>query len=72
MTDPLSPRRFLGAGGAGLALAGASMVSDRARRRACLRPTIMPTQRRSPAAHPKVGPDYQPVVTLNGGRCRGG
>ena len=30
MTDPLSRRRFLGAGGAGLALAGASMVSGRA------------------------------------------
>ena len=66
MTDPLSRRRFLGAGGAGLALAGASMVSGRAQAASLPEAPIMTDATMQPPLYPKVGPDYQPVVTLNG------
>ena len=66
MTDALSRRRFLGAGGAGLALAGASMVSGRAQAASLPEAPIMTDATMQPPLYPKVGPDYQPVVTLNG------
>ena len=66
MTDPLSRRRFLGAGGAGLALAGAAMVSGRAQAASLREAPTMTDAKMQPPLSPKVGPDYQPVVTLNG------
>src|SRR5215204_3733529 len=66
MTDPLSRRRFLGAGGAGLAVTGAAMVTGRAQAASLPEAPTMTDAKMQPPLSPKVGPDYQPVVTLNG------
>ena len=63
MTD-LSRRGFLGAGG--LALAGASMVSGRTQAASLPEAPTMTEATMQPPLYPKSGPDYQPVVTLNG------
>jgi manganese oxidase len=63
MTE-LSRRSFLGAGG--LALAGAGLVSGRAQAASLPEAPIMTAATMQPPLYPKVGPDYQPVVTLNG------
>src|SRR5687768_14387276 len=63
MTD-LSRRNFLGAGG--LALAGASMISGRTQAAGLPEAPTMTEATMQPPLYPKSGPDYQPVVTLNG------
>ena len=63
MTD-LSRRNFLGAGG--LALAGASMISGRTQAASLPEAPTMTEATMQPPLYPKSGPDYQPVVTLNG------
>ena len=64
MTD-VSRRRFLGAGG-GLALASASLVSGRAQAASLPEAPTMADATMQPPLYPRSGPDYQPVVTLNG------
>src|SRR5215218_2260796 len=61
-----SRRNFMSAGGAGLALASASMVSGLAQAASLPEAPIMSDATMQPPLYPKVGPDYQPVVTLNG------
>lgn len=63
MTD-LSRRGFMGAGG--LALAGASMISGRAQAAGLPEAPSMAQATMQPPLYPTNGPDYQPVVTLNG------
>src|SRR5215204_5282562 len=60
----LSRRGFIGAGG--LALAGASMISGRAQAASLPEAPTMSEATMQPPLYPKSGPDYQPVVTLNG------
>ncbi|WP_204265543.1 hypothetical protein, partial [Enterobacter hormaechei] len=53
--------------GAGLALVGASQVSGRAQTASLPEaPTMGIANTQAPLAPPSGGPDYQPVVTLNG------
>src|SRR5215213_6829087 len=60
----LSRRGFISAGG--LALAGASMVSGRAQAASLPEAPTMTQAVMQPPLMPSSGPDYQPVVTLNG------
>ncbi|WP_262029843.1 multicopper oxidase family protein, partial [Microvirga sp. Mcv34] len=60
----VSRRGFLGAGG--LALAGASMISGRTQAASLPEAPTMTEATMQPPLYPKSGPDYQPVVTLNG------
>ena len=60
----LSRRGFIGAGG--LALAGASMISGRAQAASLPEAPTMTEAAMQPPLYPKSGPDYRPVVTLNG------
>ena len=64
MTVNLSRRGLLGAGG--LVLAGTSMVSGRVEAAGLPEAPIMAEATTQPPLVPRVGPDYQPVVTLNG------
>ena len=66
MTKTVSRRGLLGASGAGLALAGASMVSGRAHAASPPEAPSMKETTMQPPLSPRSGPDYQPVVTLNG------
>ena len=63
MTD-ISRRRVLGAGG--LILAGTSMISGRTQAAGLPEAPIMDKATMQPPLYPTSGPDYQPVVTLNG------
>ena len=64
MTVNLSRRGLIGAGG--LVLAGTSMVSGRVQAAGLPEAPIMTEATTQPPLTPGVGPDYQPVVTLNG------
>ncbi len=59
-----SRRTLLGAGGA--ALVGAAAVTGRAQAAAIPEAPIMRDAATKPPLHPSAGPDYDPVVTLNG------
>ncbi len=59
-------RKLLGAGGAAAALIGASAVSGRAQAAAIPEAPTMKEAVMQPPLVPTSGPDYQPVVTLNG------
>ncbi|MBP30338.1 multicopper oxidase domain-containing protein, partial [Methylobacterium sp.] len=63
MTD-ISRRGILGAGG--LVLAGTSMISGRVQAAGLPEAPIMDKATMQPPLYPTSGPDYQPVVTLNG------
>ncbi|KOX59097.1 copper oxidase [Streptomyces purpurogeneiscleroticus] len=63
MTD-LSRRGLLGAGG--LILTGTSMISGRVQAAGLPEAPIMDKATMQPPLYPTSGPDYQPVVTLNG------
>ncbi|WP_245436223.1 copper oxidase [Methylobacterium sp. V23] len=63
MTD-ISRRGILGAGG--LVLAGTSRISGRAEAAGLPEAPIMDKATMQPPLYPTSGPDYQPVVTLNG------
>ncbi|MDJ1157778.1 copper oxidase [Chelatococcus sp. SYSU_G07232] len=60
----MSRRNFLGT--SGLALVGASVVSGRAAAAGIPEAPVMKEAVMQPPLHPTSGPDYQPVVTLNG------
>ena len=62
----LSRRNFLGASGAAATLIGASAVSGRIQAAAIPEAAAMTEATMQPPLFPKTGPDYQPVVTLNG------
>ncbi|MFX6023222.1 hypothetical protein ABTF26_19520, partial [Acinetobacter baumannii] len=63
----VSRRGFFGTAGAGLALVGASQVSGLAQTASLPEaPTMTKANTQPPLAPPSSGPDYQPVVTLNG------
>ena len=64
MTTEVSRRGLLGAGG--LVLAGASMISGRVQAAGLPEAPIMTEATMQPPLHPTSGPNYQPVVTLNG------
>ena len=64
MTFDASRRRFLGS--AGLVLAGSSIVSGRAQAASIPEAPSMGKATMQPPLKPTSGPDYQPVVTLNG------
>ena len=64
MTFDSSRRRFLGS--TGLALAGASLISGRAQAASLPEAPSMDKAIMQPPLRPTSGPDYQPVVTLNG------
>lgn len=59
-------RSLLGAGGAAAALIGASAVSGRAQAASIPEAPTMKEAVMQPPLMPTSGPDYQPVVTLNG------
>ena len=61
----LSRRNFMAAGG-GLALLNAGLVSGRAAAAAIPEAPIQASPAMQPPLYPHSGPDYQPVVTLNG------
>ena len=61
-TDMLSRRGFLGTA----ALVGASAVSGRVQAASIPEAPIMDKATMQPPLHPTSGPDYRPVVTLNG------
>ncbi|MCP8940382.1 copper oxidase [Alsobacter sp. SYSU M60028] len=62
----LSRRHLIRAAGGGLVLTGASMVSGRVQAASIPEaPTVRDPATQAPLA-PTTGPDYQPVVTLNG------
>ncbi len=63
MTD-ISRRRILRTGG--LILAGTSMISGRAQAAGLPEAPLMDKATMQPPLYPTTGPDYQPVVTLNG------
>ncbi|WP_342640961.1 multicopper oxidase family protein [Rhodoligotrophos ferricapiens] len=60
-----SRRNFLSASGAAT-LIGASAISTRLQAASIPEAPIMRESVMQPPLHPKTGPDYQPVVTLNG------
>ena len=62
----LSRRGFIGSGTGGLALIGASAISGRVQAAALPEAPIMTDASMRPPLTPHAGPDYQPVVTLNG------
>ena len=63
----LSRRDLVGAAGAsGLALLGAAAVSGRVQAQSIPEAPRTTTNTMQPPLYPKSGPDYQPVVTLNG------
>ena len=62
---PVSRRNFLGASGA-LALVSASAVSGRVQAASIPEAATMKEATMQPPLFPTTGPDYQPVVTLNG------
>ena len=66
MSNAVSRRSLIGAGGAGLALAGASMVSGRVQAASLPEAPIRTDAAAAPPLYPNTGPDYQPVYTLNG------
>jgi len=65
MTD-ISRRNFLGKSGAAAALLSAAAVSGRAQAAAIPEAPIQESPLMQPPLYPTTGPDYQPVVTLNG------
>ena len=62
----VSRRSFLGSSGAAAALIGAAAVSGRAAHAAVPEAATMKEATMQPPLVPTSGPDYQPVVTLNG------
>ena len=64
MTSSVSRRGLLGTGG--LLLAGSSLVSGRVQAAGLPEAPIMDKAVTQPPLYPGSGPDYQPVVTLNG------
>ncbi|MGL4288983.1 MAG: multicopper oxidase family protein [Phreatobacter sp.] len=63
----VSRRGLFAAAGAGLALVGTSQVSGLAQTASLPEaPTMTKANTQAPLAPPSSGPDYQPVVTLNG------
>ena len=62
----ISRRNFLGASGAAVALVGAEAVSGRAQAAAVPEAPTQASPLMQPPLFPTSGPDYQPVVTLNG------
>ncbi len=64
MTSNSTTRR--GVLGGGLILASAAMVSGRAQAAGIPEAVIMSETKMQPPLHPASGPDYNPVVTLNG------
>lgn len=62
----LSRRNFLGASGAAAALVGTSAVSGRTEVAALPEAPTQNSASMQPPLFPTSGPDYQPVVTLNG------
>ena len=62
----ISRRNFLGASGAAAALVGAEAVSGRAQAAAVPEAPTQASPLMQPPLFPTSGPDYQPVVTLNG------
>ena len=60
----LSRRDLVGA--TGLALISATAVSGRVQAQAIPEAPTTSTNTMQPPLHPTSGPDYQPVVTLNG------
>ncbi|MEJ1160416.1 multicopper oxidase family protein [Prosthecomicrobium sp. N25] len=62
----LSRRSLLGAGGAAAALVSAAAVSGRAQAASIPEAPTMKEPTMQPPLRPSSGPDYQPVVTLNG------
>src|SRR5262249_32615226 len=64
----LSRRDLVGATGlaSGLALLGAAAVSGRVQAQSIPEAPTTTTNTMQPPLHPTSGPDYQPVVTLNG------
>jgi FtsP/CotA-like multicopper oxidase with cupredoxin domain len=63
--DPMISRRNFIAS-SGLTLIGAAAVSGRAQAAAIPEAPIQDSPLMQPPLHPSTGPDYQPVVTLNG------
>ena len=59
-----SRRKFVG--GAGLVLAGATLVAGRGMASEIPEAVIQESPAMQPPLYPKTGRDYQPVVTLNG------
>jgi hypothetical protein len=53
-------------------LAGAAAVSGRVQAAAIPEAVVATSPIMQPPLVPASGPAYQPVVTLNAGRCRGG
>ena len=64
MTSNVSRRKFLGTGG--LVLAGSSIISGRVQAASLPEAPIMDKASTQPPLYPGTGPEYQPVVTLNG------
>ena len=62
----ISRRNFLGASGAAATLLGATAVSGRAQAAAIPEASTQSSPLMQPPLFPTGGPDYQPVVTLNG------
>jgi FtsP/CotA-like multicopper oxidase with cupredoxin domain len=62
----ISRRNFLGASGAAATLLGATAVSGRAQAAAIPEAPTQSSPLMQPPLFPTGGPDYQPVVTLNG------
>jgi hypothetical protein len=62
----LSRRALLGAGGAAAALIGAGFVSGRAQAAAIPEAPTTESPETAPPVTPTTGPDYNPVVTING------
>ncbi len=62
----ISRRNFLGASGAAATLIGATAVSGRVQAAALPEAATMTEATMQPPLFPTTGPDYQPVVTLNG------
>jgi manganese oxidase len=66
MMTSISRRNFLGASGTVATLIGAAAVSGRAQAAAIPEAPIQTSPLMQPPLFPSTGPDYQPVVTLNG------
>ena len=62
----VSRRGFIGSAGAGLALVGATQVSGHAQTASLPEIATTNSAQTQPPRAPTTGPDYQPVVTLNG------
>jgi hypothetical protein len=68
-TEHVSRRELLGV--SAVTLVGAAMVGDRVQAQSIPAAPSMNKPGMQPPLYPSSGPDYQPVVTLTAGRCRG-